>query len=283
MDLNKKNGQRPPAVPPQHPGQGDENTVVYGGPQGSGGGDENTVVYGGPKGSGGDDENTMVYGGPKPSGGDENTVVMGGPQGSGGRATPPPQIPNPGQGPWTPAPAPKNNKTLIKVIVGVGAAIITTIIVAVVVFLCLVNWDDDKKSHREESQDTAVAVEEVNEIPAPAAEAPAAPAKPYYPTHGTLTFTGKVDGKYKVSMTINTENRSGTYYYTKYGPKNKMTLYITSFSGSGDGPYYINMDEYNPDGEYCGEWRGTLKDGVYKGDGTYNGRYMPFKLQQKAK
>lgn len=266
MDLNKTNGQRPPAVPPQHPGQGDENTVVYGGPQGSGG----------------DDENTMVYGAPKPSGGDdENTVVMGGPQGSGGRATPPPQIPNPGQGPWTPAPAPKKNNTLIKVIIGVGAAIITMIIVAVVVFLCLVDWDDNKRSHGEESQDTAVAVEEMAETPAPAAEA--ASAKPYYPTHGTLTFTGKIDGKYKVSMTINTENRSGSYYYTKYGPKNKMSLYITSFSGSGDGPYYINMDEYNPDGEYCGEWRGTLKDGVYKGDGTYNGRYMPFKLQQKAK
>lgn len=121
------------------------------------------------------------------------------------------------------------------------------------------------------SQTTAPAAEQ-----APAPEpAPAPVEKPALPTSGKLVFTGKINGKYAVRVTINTNTSSGSYYYTKYGPGNSMSLRITSFTGS-----HISMDEYNPQGEYCGSWSGTFSNGKYTGTGNYLGKTMPFYLTQ---
>ena len=57
-----------------------------------------------------------------------------------------------------------------------------------------------------------------------------------------------------------------------------MSLSV-SYGGSPDNPSWINMTEYNPDGEYCGDWNGSYHNGSYTGTGTYLGKTMPFSLK----
>lgn len=91
---------------------------------------------------------------------------------------------------------------------------------------------------------------------------------------GVINLTGKIDGKYPVHMTINLSTGNGSYYYDKYGSSNKMTLLVTENS-SGN----LKINEYNSDGQYCGEWRGRISNGVYSGCGTFMGGEMPFSLK----
>lgn len=91
--------------------------------------------------------------------------------------------------------------------------------------------------------------------------------------NGVNYLKGKIDGKYKVNMVLDLGSYSGKYSYDKYGPKNSMTISVEEKSGN-----YVVLEEYNKHGEYCGEWRGTLKNGRYKGTGTFNGKDMPFDL-----
>lgn len=35
-----------------------------------------------------------------------------------------------------------------------------------------------------------------------------------------------------------------------------------------------------PQGEYCGSWSGTFRNGIYSGTGDYLGKTMPFYLTQ---
>ena len=94
-------------------------------------------------------------------------------------------------------------------------------------------------------------------------------------TSGVINLKGKIDGKYAVHVRLNLSSGTGSYYYDKYGSSNTMTLKITNSS-----PDYFVMEEYNKKGEYCGEWRGTLANGVYSGTGSFVGGEMPFYLSE---
>ena len=96
--------------------------------------------------------------------------------------------------------------------------------------------------------------------------------------NGKMYLKGKVDGKYGVAMYIDLNSGTGKYCYTKYGAKKSMRLSVSS-TGPVNNPSYITMSEYNPDGEYCGEWNGTYSNGKYSGTGQYHGTYMPFSLK----
>lgn len=160
---------------------------------------------------------------------------------------------------------------MVPAIIILGAAV-------VILILLLVFLPPKTEKVYEGAPVTAVADSTPTAAPAETAQPAAIPApveKPALPTSGKLTFTGKINGKYAVRVTINTNTGTGSYYYTKYGPGNSMSLQITSFTGS-----HISMNEYNPQGEYCGSWSGTFRNGIYSGTGDYLGKTMPFYLTQ---
>lgn len=97
--------------------------------------------------------------------------------------------------------------------------------------------------------------------------------KPKFNFNGINYLKGKIDGKYAVNMELDLRNWSGRYCYDKYGPKNSMDLVIIDKEGD-----YLVIEEYNKHGEYCGEWRGSVTNGVFKGTGTFLDKNMPFKL-----
>lgn len=132
----------------------------------------------------------------------------------------------------------------------------------------LVEEMPEKKSRKEERHHPEIY--KSSEAPA---EAPARTSSHYDNYNsGIIYLKGKVNGKYPVNMKLNLDRSSGEYCYDKYGPTKSMELVITYHSGN-----QISMDEYSK-GNYCGEWNGTLKNGVYSGTGTYHGKDMPFKL-----
>lgn len=97
--------------------------------------------------------------------------------------------------------------------------------------------------------------------------------KPQFNFNGINYLKGKIDGKYAVNMELDLRNWSGRYCYDKYGPKNSMDLVVIDKEGG-----YLVIEEYNKHGEYCGEWRGSVTNGVFKGTGTFHDKDMPFKL-----
>ena len=102
-------------------------------------------------------------------------------------------------------------------------------------------------------------------------------------TQGVIYFEGKVNYRYGVKMVINTHTKEGSYYYTSKGSKNQLKLEITSYQKISDNQYRLEMEEYNKNGMYTGSWDGVVVNGSYTGEGEYNGKYMPFSLNQCKK
>lgn len=90
-------------------------------------------------------------------------------------------------------------------------------------------------------------------------------------------YSGIINGKYKIRMTLNSEGH-GEYYYTKYGPNNTLTLIITELDDNGN----ITIEEYNDKGEQTGLFDGLIENnGDISGTFTnYQGKLMPFYLEQ---
>ncbi|MDE6460789.1 MAG: hypothetical protein K2K52_08205 [Paramuribaculum sp.] len=96
---------------------------------------------------------------------------------------------------------------------------------------------------------------------------------------GSWYFSGTINDKYAIHMYLDFDTKSGKYYYVRSGSDNCMTLEITDIMEMDD-QYIITMTEYNPSGERCGMWSGTLIDGSLTGYGEFLGKTMPFELQQ---
>lgn len=96
---------------------------------------------------------------------------------------------------------------------------------------------------------------------------------------GPVQYSGKIGGKYAVVMDLDLSIEHGSYYYTKYGPSNRMTLYIDSFNPSTG---RITMSEFNPDGEYCGEFHGHVDGNAFTGTMTnFRGQKFSFTLNAR--
>lgn len=97
------------------------------------------------------------------------------------------------------------------------------------------------------------------------------------PETTTHYFSGIIDGKYKIRMTLRSDGH-GEYYYTKYGPNATLTLIITELAENGN----IKIEEYNDKGEQTGLFDGRLdSSGEINGWFTnYKGKRMPFYLEQ---
>lgn len=97
------------------------------------------------------------------------------------------------------------------------------------------------------------------------------------PETTTHSFSGIIDGKYKIRMTLRSDGH-GEYYYTKNGPDATLTLIITELDDNGK----IKIEEYNDNGEQTGLFEGRMDNsGDIKGWFTnYKGKQMPFYLEQ---
>lgn len=121
-------------------------------------------------------------------------------------------------------------------------------------------------------------------MPASSAQSETAPAATTIPETPQMVYNGKmylkgtVNGKYGVTMMLNLRSGTGKYCYTKYGPKNSMELSIDNLVDENN-PTDIDLREFDPDGMYCGEWKGTIKNGVFSGTGIYLNKRMPFSLK----
>lgn len=94
------------------------------------------------------------------------------------------------------------------------------------------------------------------------------------------TYSGTINGKYGVVMELEIDGSyvSGYYYYTKYGPGNRMSVsgYLDDDSGR------LEMDEFNPDGERTGDFSGLITPYSYSGTfHNYQGKTMTFSLSRK--
>ena len=89
---------------------------------------------------------------------------------------------------------------------------------------------------------------------------------------GAFNFTGTVE-KQSITMHLNVDhngNATGWYYYNKY--KKKLSLYGTYCAG------YMTLEEYNPDGMWCGTWSGSYNGRTVKGSMT-NSYYQTFSFR----
>lgn len=98
---------------------------------------------------------------------------------------------------------------------------------------------------------------------------------PYEPMY----FSGTINDKYEIHMYLDLDSRSGKYYYVRSGSSNCMELQIKEIMEFDD-QTIITMEEYNPAGDLCGEWRGTITEGTFTGHGEFLGKIMPFELTQ---
>ena len=110
-----------------------------------------------------------------------------------------------------------------------------------------------------------------------------APSNQPNTTPDVLYFQGEVNYRYGVKMLINTRRMEGSYYYTRKGSRNQLKLEITNYEKIADNKYRLEMDEYTTTGIYTGSWNGVIVNGHYTGEGEYNGKYMPFALNQCKK
>lgn len=73
-------------------------------------------------------------------------------------------------------------------------------------------------------------------------------------------FAGTIAGQgVYVELTEVDGELSGSYYYTKYGPNNRIYLY-----GEIDYSRNFELTGYNEQGVKCDKWIGTMKNGVIK-------------------
>lgn len=82
---------------------------------------------------------------------------------------------------------------------------------------------------------------------------------------GPYYLAGKVGGKYPIHMTLDKGMKTGSYYYDKYGPKNPLTLNISSFDPKNG---KITLQEMNKDDNITGEFNGTLTYDSFEGTMT---------------
>lgn len=91
-----------------------------------------------------------------------------------------------------------------------------------------------------------------------------------------LSFSGKIDNKYKVVMNLTNDDGeiTGSYYYTKSGSNNTLRLEGTLLNGK------MQLSEYNHKNENTGIFDGILEEDVFYGTFTnYKGTKMPFELR----
>lgn len=180
----------------------------------------------------------------------------------------------------------RNNTTTLIIIAGV---VIVVLIGFFIWYVINTNKKLEEAQNRDYDEDTKVTQVEdvktqpvenkvVEEVAAPAAPVEKPKVEPkVWPTTGKLYFRGKINGKYAVHIYINTDTDEGQYYYDKNGSANRMNLRIEYYDpASGQ----LSMTEYNQNWEYCGDWSGRLKNGVYSGNGDYLGKTMPFYVTQ---
>lgn len=91
------------------------------------------------------------------------------------------------------------------------------------------------------------------------------------------TWTGSIPGAGGITMYINNDTGEFWYYYNKFGPNAK--LYLTPVNVSGD---YLELNEYNDQGELTGSFMGTLRGNTYSGTfhSYFNGRDFAFTLRR---
>lgn len=101
-------------------------------------------------------------------------------------------------------------------------------------------------------------------------------ASVYSSSHYELA--GKIGNSYEIHMSFDVSgtNCTGSYYYDKYGPSNRMKL--SGVFGSGSSTLILN--EFNNQGKCTGTFNGTLSANSYSGTYTLekDGTKMPFKL-----
>lgn len=94
--------------------------------------------------------------------------------------------------------------------------------------------------------------------------------------HGTYDMRGKVD-KYPITMHIEVDGTQvkGSYYYDKQGSNSQLTL-----SGTCDDDM-LDLNETNSEGMPTGHFKGTLRDGVFRGQFiSYQGKSMNFAVTE---
>ena len=91
-------------------------------------------------------------------------------------------------------------------------------------------------------------------------------------------LVGKIGNSYEIHMSFDVSgtNCTGTYYYDKYGPGNRMKL--SGVYGSGSSTLILN--EFNKQGKCTGTFNGNLSASSYSGTYTLekDGTKMPFNL-----
>lgn len=93
---------------------------------------------------------------------------------------------------------------------------------------------------------------------------------------GTYELKGKVE-KYPITMHLEIEGSqvNGTYFYDKKGPDAQLNL-----SGRCDGNS-LDINETDENGTPTGHFKGTMNDGVFKGQFITNkGKSMPFAVTE---
>ncbi len=94
-----------------------------------------------------------------------------------------------------------------------------------------------------------------------------------------LYFRGEIDNKLKIHMELDLSSGSGRYYYDKSGAGRCMYLRVVKMDELYDG-YYLEIEEYNGSGEYCGVWKGAFTNGTFSGIGVFLGKSLPFFLTE---
>lgn len=91
---------------------------------------------------------------------------------------------------------------------------------------------------------------------------------------GEIALAGKIGTKNAIHMSLDLDNHTGSYYYDKYGPGNRLTLAVKIYDpASGK----IQIEERNPQGEVTGTFEGTLTSTELSGTMTnYKGKTFPF-------
>lgn len=94
--------------------------------------------------------------------------------------------------------------------------------------------------------------------------------------NGPYEITGKIGGKYAITMHLNQGMQEGEYYYNNQGKNNTLKLDIKSFNPRTGA---IVIEETAPDGKKTGAFTGTLTQNSFKGTmSVNNGQAYDFDL-----
>lgn len=96
-------------------------------------------------------------------------------------------------------------------------------------------------------------------------------------SYGPYSLAGKLGGKYPIHLTIDQGMKHGSYYYDKYGPKNKLTINVKAFN---DRTGELILEEINDNGEMTGTFTGILSPEGYNGTmSSFEGKKYNFSLK----